>query len=133
MITGGCACGAIRYQSDGAPQFSVFCHCRDCQKASGSDGVPVMGVAREGFKVTGEPARYVTRGGSQKDAIRYFCPACGSLLFGSPQVIPDTITIYVGSLDDPTAFAPQLSMFVRDRPAWGRIAAGLPEFATVPQ
>jgi hypothetical protein len=92
----------------------------------------VMGVPKATFRVTGEPARYVSRGGSQQDAIRNFCPDCGSLLFGTPQVIPDTVTIYVGSLDDPNVFKPQLAMFARDRPVWGRIDAHIPEFATVP-
>ena len=132
MLTGGCACGRVRYQSDGAARFAVICHCRDCQKASGTGGVPVMGVAKDTFRVTGETASYVSRGGSQKDAIRHFCPACGSLLFGTPQVVPDTVTIYVGSLDDPNLFKPQLAMFTRDRPAWARLDAGIPDFETVP-
>lgn len=133
MIAGGCSCGRVRYESAGEAQFSVICHCRDCQRASGTAGVPVMGVPRSGFRVTGEPASYVSRGGSGQDAIRHFCPNCGSLLFGAPQVIPDTITIYVGSLDDPSVFKPDLAMFTRDRPQWGRLSGELIEVETAPE
>jgi hypothetical protein len=132
MMTGGCVCGRVRYESEGEPRFSVFCHCRDCQRASGTGGVPVMGVAKATFRVTGETASYTSRGASQKDAIRHFCAACGSLLFGTPQVVPDTVSIYVGSLDDPNVFKPELAMFTRDRPRWARVDADIPEFDTIP-
>jgi hypothetical protein len=132
MFRGGCACGRVRYEAQGDPVFSVICHCRDCQKASGTGAVPVMGVPKASFQVTGDPARYVSRGGSQSDAIRYFCPDCGSLLFGAPQVIPDTVTIYVGSLDDPGLFKPDLAMFTRDRPAWARLSDVPVEVETTP-
>ena len=132
MLTGGCACGRVRYEADGQPRFSVFCHCRDCQRASGTGGVPVMGAAIATFRVTGAPASYVAKGGSQKDAIRHFCPACGSLLFGTPQVVPDTVTLYVGSLDDPAVFKPEFAMFTRDRPQWAKLAADIPDFETIP-
>ncbi|HEY5808241.1 MAG TPA: GFA family protein [Povalibacter sp.] len=132
MITGGCLCGRVRYESQGAALFSVICHCRDCQRVSGSGGVPVMGVSKARFRVTGEPAQFAVEGGSRKQAIRHFCPDCGSLLFGTPEVIPDTVTLYVGSLDDPNVFKPEHSMFVRDRPCWARIDAAIPEYQTVP-
>jgi hypothetical protein len=132
MITGGCLCGHIRYEAGGEPLFAVHCHCRDCQRSSGTGHVPVMGVAKELFKVSGETKSYVTVGSSQRKAIRHFCPNCGSLLFGTPEVAPDTVTIYVGSLDDPAVFKPAYVLFTRDRPPWDTIAGGLPEFATVP-
>lgn len=132
MIVGGCLCGRVRYESEGTPLFSVICHCRDCQKASGTGGVPVMGVPKATFRVTGQPANFAMAGGSSKQAIRHFCPDCGSLLFGTPEVIPDMVTIYAGSLDDPDLFRPQHTMFTRDRPCWARIDAAIPEYETVP-
>src|SRR5215831_11286189 len=99
MIFGGCRCGRVRYESDGKALFSVICHCRECQRASGSFGLPVMGVSEATFKVTGEPKVYNCTGGSGQPALRFFCPDCGSLLFGQPKVVPNVVTIYVGSLD----------------------------------
>jgi hypothetical protein len=130
MISGGCLCGRVRYESGGQALFSVICHCRDCQKASGSFGVPVMGVARAAFSVVGEPKGYGVTGGSGKPAVRFFCPECGSLLFGTPASLPDVVTIYVGSLDEPARFAPQEVIFTRYRPAWWRTRGALPEYET---
>jgi hypothetical protein len=91
-----------------------------------------MGVPKSTFRVTGDTKSYSAVGGSQKQAIRYFCPNCGSLLFGTPEVVPDIVTIYVGSLDNPNNFEPQHAMFTRDRPDWGKIAAQMPEYETAP-
>ena len=44
---GGCACGAIRYTCAAAPLFALNCHCRDCQRASGSAFCPVLYVPRD--------------------------------------------------------------------------------------
>jgi hypothetical protein len=118
MITGGCLCGSVRYESNGEPLFSVLCHCRDCQKASGASRMPVMGVAKTSFSVRGETRSYAKVGGSQKAAVRHFCPNCGSLLFGTPELVPEMVTIYVGSLDEPQNFQPDHAIFTRDRLHW---------------
>ena len=133
MITGSCLCGRVKYESDGEALFSVICHCRDCQRASGTSSVPVMGVQKSGFRVFGDVKSYSMVGGSQKQAVRNFCPNCGSLLFGTPEVIPDIVTIYVGSLDDATIYKPQHAMFTRDRPKWCERRAELPEFEAAPE
>ena len=128
MINGGCLCGSVRYVSSGPPLFSVICHCRDCQKASGTGGVPVMGVRKSSFQVTGAVRQSTTTGGSGKPAIRNFCPECGSLLFGTPESAGDLVTIYVGSLDDPSVFQPNKAVFKRDRPPWAKLATELKEY-----
>ncbi len=132
MITGGCLCGRVKYESTGEPLFELLCHCRDCQRSSGSGYVPVMGVRKSTFRVIGEPKSYGTVGGSQKQAVRHFCPDCGSLLFGTPAVVPDVVTIYVGSLDSPSVFKPRYAQFTRDRSDWDKMKGQLPEFETTP-
>jgi hypothetical protein len=132
VITGGCLCGAVRYQAEGEPLFALHCHCRDCQRASGTGHVPIMGMPQPLFRVTGETRSYAVTGSSGHKAIRNFCPRCGSLLFGTPEVAPHVVTLYAGSLDDPTVFKPQFAQFARSRPAWDRMAAPLREFDTVP-
>ncbi len=87
-----------------------------------------MGVKKSDFHLAGESAHYGKRGGSGLRAIRHFCPTCGSLLFGTPEVAPDLITIYAGSLDDPSVFEPELVQFTHDRAAWDQTAGDLPEF-----
>src|SRR5215475_6706498 len=132
MITGGCLCGAVRYQTDGQPVVGLRCYCRDCQRASGSAGLPVMVVNKKQFSVTGKTGISAVTGGSGRKAIRHFCPDCGSLLFGTPEVAPEIVTVYVGSLDDPSVFKPAFAQFTRDRPAWDQLR-DVPEFETVPR
>src|SRR5690554_2556362 len=99
MLTGRCLCGAVQYTSSGQPLFAIVCHCRDCQRASGSGGVPVLGVAKATFVCTGPVKQSRTQGGSGLPAVRNFCAECGCLLFGTPESEPDLVTIYAGSLD----------------------------------
>ena len=55
-FSGGCSCGAIRDECSAKPMFSWNCHCRDCQRASGSAYCPVMYVPRSALKVKGPEA-----------------------------------------------------------------------------
>lgn len=132
MLTGGCLCGAVRYESDGIALFSVLCHCRDCQRSSGSGHVPVMGVSKATFRVTGKTLAYTMVGGSQLKTTRHFCATCGSLLFGMPDVTPEMVSVYVGSLDDPNAFHPECAIFTRDRGQWDTSGIHLPGYETLP-
>ncbi len=52
--TGGCMCGAVRYECSAAPMFMGNCHCRDCQRASGGGYAPAIGVPRSAVKITGD-------------------------------------------------------------------------------
>ena len=132
MFTGRCLCGAVHYSSTGPALFSVICHCRDCQRASGSGGVPVMGVLKESFVCSGPVKQSRTTGSSGLPAVRNFCSECGSLLFGTPESAPQMVTIYAGSLDEPMSFSPQEVLFAGQRPAWAKLAAQLVEHTAMP-
>jgi hypothetical protein len=128
LITGGCLCGRVRYESSGEALFGVVCHCRDCQRASGTGHVPVIGIRKSTFSLTGETRSHAVVGGSGRLAVRHFCPNCGSMLFGAPEIAPHIVTLYVGSLDEPDAFRAQHAQFVRDRPDWSRLALRIAEY-----
>ena len=127
MISGGCLCGRVRYQAQGEPLFSVLCHCRDCQRASGTGHAPVIGFRKSAFSLTGETRSYAVTGGSGKLAVRHFCPHCGSMLFGMPEIAPDLVTIYIGSLDQPREFRPDYVQFRRDRRDWDQLEFDVPQ------
>jgi hypothetical protein len=118
MITGGCLCGAVRYQAGGKPLFGLRCYCRDCQRASGSSNMPIMAVKTSEFKISGEVRSFAVTGESGNQAIRGFCPTCGSLLFGKPEAAPAVTTVYAGTFDDPSLFEASFQQFVRSRPGW---------------
>jgi hypothetical protein len=83
-IAGGCACGAIRYEVSADPIVMFNCHCRDCQKTTGSGYTPVFYAPANAFKITkGTPKYHETKSEMIGDNTRGFCSECGSRLFGA--------------------------------------------------
>ncbi len=77
-LSGGCACGAIRYETDADPIVMLNCHCSDCRKASGSGYAAIIFVPKDPVRVRGEVRFHEVRGSSGKMVERGFCPNCGS-------------------------------------------------------
>jgi hypothetical protein len=129
---GGCLCGALRYEASGEPVYTGHCYCTDCQKASGSGFIPFMGFASSAVCFTGPARQFTTRAARGGDAVRNFCPTCGSLVFGGIVGESDSHTIYAGTLDDPSSFHPKIAIFARSRPEWAIIPPGLKVFEALP-
>lgn len=132
LYAGGCLCGALRYEAQGEPLYMGHCYCADCRKASGSAFVPFMGFPAAAVRFTGETRMFTSKSASGGDAVRNFCPVCGSLVFGGVVGKDQEFTIYAGSLDDPSAFHPRMAIFTRDRPAWAVMPPDLKTFETMP-
>lgn len=130
--TGGCLCGALRYEAVGEPQAAGHCYCADCRKASGSGFIPFMGFAADAVRFSGETRQFRSKAFRGGDAVRNFCPVCGGLVFGGELGKDTSHTIYAGSLDDPSLFQPAVAIFIRDRPAWAPLPPGLTIFETMP-
>jgi hypothetical protein len=134
-FTGGCSCGAIRYESTAEPIMMFKCHCRDCQQATGGAFVPGMLLPREAFRFTRGQLRYhftpSLRGGKHK---RGFCPECGSRLTGGEFEGRDSpfIGILAGTLDNPSWFQPQMDIFVSDTQPWDQMDPAIPKFEQYP-
>jgi hypothetical protein len=133
VYTGGCLCGAVRYEATGAPRAMGHCYCADCRKASGSGFIPFMVFARSALRFSGHTLQYKCKSFRGGDAVRNSCPACGGLVFGGVVGESDSHTIYAGSLDDASAFHPTIAIFTRDRPAWATMPDGLTPFDTLPE
>jgi hypothetical protein len=131
-ITGGCLCGALRYEAEGEPIYAGFCYCSDCRKASGSGSVGYMGFPASAIRFSGATRQFISKAANGGDATRNFCPTCGGLVFGGVVGESDSHTIYAGSLDDPSAFHPTAALFNRYRPAWAVLPPGLAVFETMP-
>lgn len=131
-ITGGCLCGALRYAAAGRPRYAGYCYCADCRKASGSGYVPFMGFASSAVRFSGDARQFISKSAAGTDAVRNFCPTCGSLVFGGRVGQDLEHTIYAGSLDDASRFEPRVAIFACDRPAWANIPPGLTVFERLP-
>jgi hypothetical protein len=131
-FTGGCLCGALRYEAFGEPMFTGHCYCDDCKKASGSGFIPFMGFSGSAVRFTGEARQVTTKAFLGGDAVRNFCPSCGGLVFGGIVGVDDSHTIYAGSLDDPSLFVPATVIFNRSRPAWAPLPPNVAVFEEMP-
>lgn len=127
MITGGCLCGAVRYEASGTPLFAGHCHCRDCQRATGAGHSSYLGMPRAQAKITGATRVFSVIADSGLAAVRHFCPTCGSQIFATDVATPDVLTIFAGTLDDTSLFQPETAIYIRSRPDWDLLAARLPE------
>jgi hypothetical protein len=131
--SGGCLCGGVRYESIGEPLFSLLCHCRDCQRQSGSAFIAAMRVPAEGFRVTrGAPRLYASTSDAGNRVTRAFCGECGAPLFIRVSSRPDIVGLRVGSLDDPSAFRPEAHIFVKSAQPWDHMHPELPQHQTYP-
>jgi hypothetical protein len=130
-FTGGCLCGAIRYEVSAEPIMMFNCHCRDCQRATGSAFTPVVYVQAKAFKITkGSPRYYSTSGNMGGHNKRGFCPECGSRLFGGASETGQGIA--ASSLDDPSLFKPELHIWASDAQPWDQMDPKLPKFEEYP-
>ena len=120
-FTGGCLCGALRYEASGKPKASGHCYCGDCRKASGSGFIPFMAFPASAVRVTGETVVHESPSARGTTATRNFCPRCHSLVMGGAIGKDRTYNIYAGSLDDPSLFHPTIAVFTRGRPDWALI------------
>jgi hypothetical protein len=130
--TGGCLCGALRYEAFGESIGSGHCYCGDCRRASGSGFIPFMGFPAEAVRFTGEAREFRSKAANGGDAVRNRCARCMSLVFGGELGKSDSYTLYAGSLDDPSAFHPTFAIFAASRPPWAIIPPGFKVFDRMP-
>ncbi|MDB5694381.1 MAG: hypothetical protein QOH81_1442 [Sphingomonadales bacterium] len=101
-MTGGCACGRVRYTARVETDDAYLCHCRMCQRATGSVSIAFRNVKKAEVTWQGEPAWYV----SSPIARRPYCRDCGtSLGFAYPD--SENMDLTVASFDDPSRFVPR--------------------------
>lgn len=131
---GGCLCGRIRYATVAAPGRVTICHCRFCQKATGSAYMvePIFDAA-DFVVVAGAPRTFdQVSAGSGKVVHVHFCPDCGTKLWLSFERFPDVVGVYAGTFDDPCWFpikpATAKHIFLGVARSDTVIPAGLPTF-----
>lgn len=132
-ITGGCACGSIRYTCAREPLAMLNCHCRDCQLSSGAPFASGIVVNTTDLEVTGTPKTYAVAAGSGGSATRGFCANCGTPLFTSSSTNSGFTSIRFASLDDPSEFRPMLDIHTSSKQPWVCLDEAIPHFAESPQ
>ena len=124
-MTGGCACGAVRYEARGPVAFAFNCHCRKCQRATGGGHASAFAVDRANITLTGEVRQFAQPSDSGAMTHAGFCPACGSPILSRTERFPDRVYLYAATLDDPARFAPQFAVFADAAQPWDPVRADL--------
>ena len=134
-FTGGCACGAVRYDCTAEPIMMLKCHWRDCQHITAGGFAAAVLLPAEAFRLTkGELTYHFTPslfGGKHK---RGSCANCGSRITGAEKQDESSqfIGILAGSLDDPNWFRPQMDLFTSDAQPWDQMDPAIPKYETYP-
>lgn len=126
--TGGCLCGAVRYVCTEPPAMMGACHCRDCQRASGSAFATLMIFPRESVRLDGPVATYEHRGDSGKMVRRRFCPTCGVHVAVEYDVTPQFVVVMAGTLDDSTLIHPQWNIYTASKQPWVELSSSMKAF-----
>ena len=126
VVTGGCHCGAVRYEARGAPLYVPYCHCRSCRKTTGAPVVAFVMFESVRIEFTrGQRKIYASSPGVG----RSFCADCGTPLsyeanWGGKAVVE----VYISTLDDPEKFRPDRHVFFGDRIGWFDVSDKLPRY-----
>jgi hypothetical protein len=128
--TGGCLCGAVRYEFTGEPLFAGNCYCTDCQKYNGSGHQSAIGTLESNYKVTGPVSEYSMTGGSGNPIVRQFCSKCGSHVGSS--AAGGIHIVYAGTLDDSSDYKPGHNIYCSQAQPWDQPSADIPGFPEAP-
>jgi hypothetical protein len=117
---GGCLCGAVRYRVFGAPTRAVACHCRFCQKRTGSAFGESVYFKEEDVRVlSGVMKRYEYRSDESHRWLKMdFCLNCGTTVTWTIEFLPGERAVAQGTLDDPNWVAPQVHGWTRSAQEW---------------
>ena len=131
-ITGGCLCGKVRFVANAEPAFVGVCHCRSCQRNSGSAFAVVMAFPAAAVSIQGELKTYTDTADSGKHLFRRFCPECGSSISSEAEVMPGMIMLKAGSMDDPSVVKPVMQIYCDSAQPWVSLGGELKSFQKMP-
>ena len=117
--TGGCVCGAIRYEVAGPIEQIIQCHCLDCQKATGTGASANISVLTDDFRlIRGAPKVFTQVVQSGRTAHRAFCGNCGSPIWSGRENSPERTMLKAGTLDDSSSARIVLNIWTSSAAHW---------------
>lgn len=132
-LTGGCACGAIRYEIASFPLLVYTCNCTDCQRRSGSAFAVNMPVETKHLHILqGEPKAWRHVSPTGVPVISWFCGDCGGRIYGERSGRPESMVVRAGTLDDTRWLVPIAHNFMRSAQSWVVPAADTECYETSP-
>ena len=131
--TGGCLCGNIKYKFNREDVVSAgHCHCKDCQKITGSGKATIVFIPTKSLKITNNYKVYSVIGNDGTNVHRGFCPNCGSPVISYVTEQPDLRFIKAGSLDDSSWINIESSFWGISANKWDPVNDNIPCFEQNP-
>ena len=127
-MTGGCMCGAVRYETTGEPFLVSHCHCLSCRKHNGAPVVTLAGFTKDKVRFTGEDRGIYE---SSPGVGRAFCSKCGTPLTWEGDGGEDLgmiVELHLSTFDDPETLVPTGHAFYAERICWFEVADSLPRY-----
>ena len=115
IFTGSCLCGSVNYKSNSDPLVIQNCHCDQCRKATGSVYLTNLFIKEENFEITGEVNNYTHLSDAGNNMTKYFCPKCGSQVFGKNSGRSGIITIRAGTVNEKDIIKPIRNLFLKSK------------------
>ena len=126
-LEGGCACGRLRYRLASRPMFVHCCHCRDCQRQTGSAFVLNALIETDRVeKLSGETEAVPVPTGSGRPQVIHRCAACHVAIWSHYGGVLPLSFVRVGTLDEPSALPPNVHIYTRSKLPWVRLPADVP-------
>src|SRR5215831_4658998 len=129
-LKGRCACGAITYELTSDPLIVHACHCRDCQRLTGTAFVTNIWIERNMVEAKGpEPKSFRLAGGSGRAHDVFFCGECGTFMWSRYHGAPgDFLFVRAGTLENPDAVRPDVQIFTRSKVPWLELPKDVPAY-----
>jgi hypothetical protein len=122
LHSGGCRCGAVRFEASGEPISVGYCHCTDCRRATGAPVSAFVGFRAEEVHLGGGTLRIFENGA----VTRSFCNVCGSPIAYLDQRLEGRSYFMLGAMDRPGDYRPTLHAYVREQLPYVHMPDGLP-------
>jgi hypothetical protein len=134
-LDGHCLCGSVSYSCEAEPLFAAICHCKNCQRQTGTSFSLVVGVPDEALKIEGDTLGTIgTRGDEHpdRDSHRSFCTACGSPIVTRTESLAGVAILKAGTLNDTSWIEPQIEVWGESAQEWVEAVESRPRLPTGP-
>ena len=127
ILTGGCLCGAVRFETTGGSFKILHCHCQSCRKHNGAPVVTLAGFKAGQVKFSGDERKIYE---SSPGVGRAFCGTCGTPLTweGDGGDLGSIIELHISTFDNPDVLTPTVHSFFSERIPWMEVADNLPRY-----
>jgi hypothetical protein len=116
--TGGCQCGSVNYVVTAEPMRVSVCHCKECQRQSGSAFAMSMLLKKDSLTVTGRTKQFTRIADSGNEVTGVFCPECGVRIYHALQSAPDVVALKPGTLDETSWLRPSSFIWMKRAQGW---------------